>query len=171
MTTNLRQGYGKKGYWTGPEVEHTQFYGLKTLFLVPDDIELLDQLIQKVDENVYEHVYIGMHESYATHIEWFEAILLRAIQNNRKVTVEMWPQYATLSLFTRIRWNYANQFCMLIRVEVPFLMVGGFALKAMPTTSFGFDKEEAGVMTASFNILKYHGFTHWDEYAQDVDGQ
>jgi hypothetical protein len=170
MTVNLRKGYGSKGYWTGPEVEHTQFYGLKTLFLVPDNIELLDQLIKKVDEDAYQHVYIGMHESYAERKEWFETILLRALQHGRCCTVEMWPQYATLPVFNRIRFNYSTQFCMLIRVEVPNLMVGGFALKAMPTISFGTDQNEAGVMTASYQCLR-HRVTHWSKYEQDVDGK
>lgn len=173
MTTNLRKGYGRKGYWTGLEVEHTQFHGFKTLFLVPNHIEKLDELIQKIDElpgNAIKHVYIGFHESYAKHVEWFETICLRALTVGKLLTVEILPQYATLPVFKHLRWNYRNLFCMLIRVEVPELMVGGFAIKAIPSVAFGDNKEEAGVMTASFNTLN-KSITLWDEYAKDEDGR
>jgi hypothetical protein len=161
------------GYWTGKEVEMTQFFGLDTLFI--SRFHVLQDALAKFPD--VPHVFLceinpafGLRAvAYNSMALWMAVDAL--LKQGKYVTVEVSASHKTIvDRFTDLRVHYPTKMCLLIVLAVPQLEAGGFALKAAPPTVFENRVNEGGVMTVPFGTIQ-DGLSKWEEYVDDKDGE
>lgn len=163
------------GYWTGKEIEHTDFYGKDTLF-----ISRIASARRNIDRHPeIDHVFFAqINPKFAEGMTWLTAlgalfdVVTEELEKGKYVTIEVScrAEPDMIEQLTALRRNYAGQICVLVVVEIPQPAVGGFSLKAAPEVVFNTQRKwDDGVYTASFAMLA-DGKTVWAEYEADVDG-
>jgi hypothetical protein len=176
MPVNHRAMGETTGMWEGPEIERTQFYGLKTIFfsrftaLVKKGFLALRE---QDFEPVYDHVFIapinpkfweGSQGDFAELAE----IIRYHLSHNKRVTVEVDAHAQGLSCFTELRRLHLGQFCLLLVVTLPEPERGGFSVKVAPPVVFEDREYEQGVMVVTSDQFMVNK-TSWAEYSVDED--
>src|SRR5262245_20797295 len=127
MIINRRRMGERYGYWTGKEVEHTQFYGKETLFISRWDVT--ESALAKFPD--VEHVFFAPINPLfsASSIKYnylrLEAKVQELLEKGYCVTVEVSATNVLKTYFNDARRMYPATFCLLLVVEVPQLSLGG----------------------------------------------
>lgn len=180
----------RAGWWTGVEVERTQFYGLRTRFF--SRLSVACAMVESAEE---EHLFFAVinpkffdgrirDEPVDGHClqseAWAVIGLVRCCLEGtaKKATVEIPAALAGWRCWNVLRVGFPDRFCLLVVVEVPQPELGAFAVKVAPSNLFTDTANEGGVVTISSDRLYAPALasgrsdfeTSWDEYAGDVDG-
>jgi len=166
------------GVFIGFEIEHSQFYGLKTIFfsrfsalvkrrdmalLMDDTVPMFDHVfIALVNPGFFEQTEVTCHDFWHTIL----AMVDDFIAAGKVVTFELDTALARMPFVTVLRERYPTKFCAMITVEVPLLDVGGYCIKLAPTNVFTHNQNETCVKVlpaADFDA----GTTRWIEYEAD----
>jgi len=156
------------GYWTGKEIEYTQFYGMDTVFIARMAVyKKVRAMFPTIDHWFFCHIdplFITGSTNLTVHME-----ARTLLEQGKYVTIEVAAEnHYVIYQLTDLRVAYPKTFCMLVVVPVPKVLAGGFAMKAAPPAVFRDDvKLEEGVVTAPFLSFKP---TLWSEYEADKDG-
>ena len=178
MVTNNREIGKKTGYWTGPEIEHTQFHGMQTLFISKWPCHG-KALFMAMDDSAYPHVYFCMgSEGFWTGTQggtlqsFYDFVSKLLAQYNKSVTLDVGGaavEDLNSLWINHLRVIGRSRFCLLVTVRLPQPEIGSFAVKVSPPQTFTDRQFERCVMTVPcVEFLKRA--THWSEYAVDVDG-
>jgi hypothetical protein len=177
MPINHRPMGERTGIWTGLEIEHTEFYGLETIFYSRfSTLTTYPHFALRQDDGVpdFDHVFIAPinpkffdGESSGTKADFSKIVEMAKyfFSHNKKVTIEVSTQQP-VELFTELRRSYSNDFCLLLVIELPELELRGFAVKVAPPVVFEDRANERAVLTAATWKFKA---TKWSEYGIDQD--
>jgi hypothetical protein len=150
------------GRFVGNEVEHSPFYGMRTLFISRFSC------IAKPGIREYKHVYLAIASNpgfWDQGHNWKELLhfVRHLIEEHYCVTVDL-PQCPEIGMFTDLRRMYPGKFCLMLTVTVPFPDFGAFCLKAEPKDLYSNRHGESGVYVAKFDTMKR---TAWPDYVDD----
>ena len=156
------------GYWTGNEVEHTQFYGLKTVFI--SRFEKTEAVLAKYKAADVPHVFFcQINPKFGGDLTALCHAAGKLLRQGRYVTIEVSACDADAKdALETLRLDY-DRFCLLMVVELSSPEDGGFAVKVAPPVVFD-GNVAPGVMTASIERME-KGLTRWEEYVGDKDGE
>ena len=160
-----RDGHDNAVFFIGPEVEHTQTFSMKTLFVVgPRNKE---QTLEFAKEHDCKHVYLGANKTFQKNKRFIE-LAEYLIDNRLKVTID-YPVTAhewVLENWPAELLNHKD-FIPMISVEIP--KVETFAKNAVvKVDDTGMNENNSGVWTLPVNeILDSNRYTPWSEYVND----
>lgn len=153
------------GIFSGIEIEHTQAYGLQTLFLARNDLSY-DEIKTYAEKVNAKAIYYGANRTYMHNHGMQLAQMKRLIDDGYFVTVD-YPHdiHKEVKEKFKILWNNEKfiPFCSII-----FPNSEDDDQLCIKVDDVDFNKTNPGVWSMSMNHFKQTaGFTSWNEYKQD----
>lgn len=113
------------GLWRGMEVEHTKFHGVETVFLEGTS-QALDFVLHNLDKFGTDFFYVNGIRNYFT-LPKIADILAKG----KKVSLDVTEHSYTNNrpFIDCLRRMFANQFCLVLTIEMTSPEVGAFAVK------------------------------------------
>lgn len=149
----------------GDEIEHTQAYGKRTLFLARNDLTT-EQITEMVQKNNCEAIYYGANRKYMHNHGMQVTQIQRLLEKDYYVTVD-YPYELHRAVKQKFKsvWNHKKfiPFCSII-----FPNVEEDSQLCFKIDDIDFNKSNPGVWTSTMSKFKEQsGFTKWDEYKND----
>lgn len=162
LTTEQRQ---QITFFTGKEVEHTDFFGYETLFVVgtPD----FEDIIKRSDKITV--VYLGTSQSFnpQSKQEWdtWDKLITNCLEAGFIVTLDLDVRYA--DNLKDYHWASNNKFVPMISVKLPNIdRLNKNTCIKLDDTTWGYSNK--GVWTHKLRNLKdVDVFTPWEAYSGD----
>jgi hypothetical protein len=148
----------------GNEVEHTCFFGLRTLF-VSDSTTYIDEVFNNFKDNKCEHVYLGANHGLDAEnlAEWMlitEILLEEGIKVTVDCDISLYPVITECVEFEEILGN--DLFCLILSCKMPYVdMIKNAFVKV---DDIDFNATNTGVWLSE---AKSGSFTGWDAYTKD----
>lgn len=172
-------------WWLGTEVEHTEFFGLPTLFVKYADTlhSLMKSNKRAVSIDKVPHVYLlttqtyfftekdgGVKLSLDAKIDRLMRDMRELIADEKKITIEVDASefsrpISQLDFVNGFRIKYPGSVCVMIRIPVPKVELGGLAIKLDMVEDVKMANDKIYVATVAdfqFNLVS--------DYAEDISG-
>jgi hypothetical protein len=154
-------------YFTGIEIENTQFKGLKTLFVAGyPDLSKIKQIL--LDDTDIKHVYLGANHFFHKNAldDGVVDIINQLMKDSVHVTLDiLHKDYVTyeqmLSSFSSLR----KTFCLMLSLPTPRCMWNQSI--RFKIDDIDFNATNPGVWVFKASDLPEEAFNDWSEYQKD----
>ena len=152
--------------FVGEEVEHTQAYGKRTLFVVGTDHTVAD-LLAFCNQYDVEHVYLGANMSFdVSKVEWYDQVGSTLIESGLWVTLDFDVRYAEEVLEGPLVEE--NRFIPMVSVKVPYIDQLGYNA-CIKIDDKDFEASNPGVWVHRVrDLMDNSKFTDWSRYTKDT---
>jgi hypothetical protein len=154
--------------FVGQEVEHTPYFGLRTLFVVGSPQDQVNLIVEQASQNDCTHIFLGANHSYAPQtieeaIEW--SLAISKLSKKFKVSVDVGSNF--LHYFRRSKAHLVKDVCLQVRLEISDMSEYN-NLVMIKIDDSGFRHSNPGIWTTPLTtICSPANFTAWNEYNKD----
>lgn len=161
-TTGVSQGVDM---FVGAEVEHSPFYGTKTLFVANPNITV-SEIVANANALDAEHIYLAANQSFDIDLlHSYKDDILSLTSAGFKVTIDIDSRHYEDFVDLDIE---SDLFCLMVSVKLP--NIKKFKNLTVKLDDADFNLSNDGVWAAPVTVLLSklkNNFTSWDRYSKD----
>jgi hypothetical protein len=153
-------------FFIGTEVEHSKFFGEKTLFVI--EIQSDDEILKLLDKHNCTHVYLGANMSFnPSLVKAYTFLINLLVTCGYKVTLDFdISHYELVTSHVKIAGISTNNLALMVSVKLPEIETYADSVY-VKVDDAGFNYSNKGVWVHSARSLMAANETTWDKYTTD----